>query len=247
MNIFEKMQSEISDSLYNSINSKDLSKGHVATMVMEVAWRNEEDRREAELLANKYRQFISKGGMVKGQPINANVMLSTSWSDPDVFFQKHPEEHECTSGEGSLLKEKTLDKIACRITYNSNNGFKFIAVPDEFKLGNINSVIEIMLGNEYSVPSLELEDMQKFRSKIRQEMKLYDWVDLKSHIVGIMYNFLNKTITLDKFGKSGSYPDLTFEMVEVKPLNCVFFRKANIDMPLEFEKTGKTQEFLKKD
>jgi hypothetical protein len=239
MNIFEKMEIELDA----QTQIKKITLGRVANMLLEVAWRNEEDRAEAEKIAAKYRHGICKGGMISGLPTNQGAMYSTSWSDHGEFFRKHPEEYECNSSIGELLRRKTIDKIACRIKVEENKGFNLESAPTNFQLGNFCDVVEDMFNNEYDCGFKKDKDFSELPDGSFGD--IIDFYELRSEITKIMYNYLNKTITLDKFNTKNTYPDMSFDIVEIKGTKKIMFRNIRVHQPLEFEKTGKAQIFLK--
>jgi len=215
--------------------------GKVATIEMEVAWRNEEDRAEAEKMAVKYRHGIAKGGMISGLPANQNAMLSLSWNDPDCFFKKHPDEWECNSGEGLLLKRKTLYKVKCRLKCVSDDGFGLSKEIGPINIENINSAIEAWMGNDYDAGNMDDIEYRQILSKLDGYA---DRGNIDNAVWRIMFNYLNKTITLDQFDKPGTYPDISFDIVEIKPLKQFLYKNVQVVKYLEFEKTGKQPAFL---
>jgi len=243
MNIFEKMEKEILNAPSKTKKIETINIGHMATLLLEVAWRNEEDRAEAEKVASKYRHGIAKGGMISGLPITQGASLRTSWSTPDAFYGKHPEEYRINSGPGEILKMDTTDKIACRLKVTKNDGFYFNEFPQQFQLWKMDEVLEDVLGEGYDVgrwSNKKLSDILDVEKR-----GLSDFLQLKQEIILLMNDFLNKTITLDKFDKENTYPDIVFDIVEIEPIKIILFKNIKIFQHLEFEKTGKVQEFLK--
>lgn len=248
MNLFEKVQSEINAVDKNGNRQEKYSIGAIAEASLEVAWRDMTDRKEAEVVATKYRHGLKDGkGMITGLPAAEGAMMRVSWTgDSDYFYKTHPNVDKPLTSQPARMKDIAQGETACRLKINKKGAFESAEQYEKsFRMYDCAEVLERVFKGYKCLISVSGHDRENHKYKNFMDANdLLDYVGFKDSVYRLMLDYLNKTISLDKTDAPNTYPDVRFEVVEIEPDNKIAFRNIKIAFPTEFEKTGKEQLFL---
>jgi len=248
MNLFEKVQHEINAVDKEGNKQEQFSIGAIAEASLEVAWRDMTDRKEAEVVATKYRHGLKDGkGMITGLPTREGAMMRLSWTgDSDYFYKTHPELNKPLTSQPAMMKGEAQGGTACRLKINKKGAFESVEQYEKsFRMRDCWKVLErVFKGYDCLMSADSTSNLGSKYSSFLSENKLVDYIRFTDKIYMLMLDYLNKTISLDKTDAPNTYPDIRFEVVEIEPDNKIVFRNIKIVFPTEFEKTGKEQLFL---